>query len=55
MSIPLDYYATFTAGKLIKVGNHYRAYDLLHIQSGKSDVIKQEQENNIVAELDTLK
>jgi hypothetical protein len=55
MMIPRDYYTTFTAGKLIKIGNHYQSYDLSIIMPVNNPVLKLEQENIIVAELDTLK
>lgn len=53
LMLPNDYYTTYTAGKLIKEGNRYHLYSIAHSQPF-SDIIKHGQENNIVAELDTL-
>jgi hypothetical protein len=53
LMLPRDYYTTYTAGKLIKIGNRYKSYSVASRQPF-TDVVKHEQENNIVAELDTL-
>lgn len=55
MQIPRDYFTTFTAGKLVKIGNRYKSYDLSFIIPGNTDILKHEQENSIIAQLDTLK
>jgi hypothetical protein len=54
MMIPRDYYTTYVTGKVVKIGNHWKEYSVISRQPS-TDVLKHEQENIIVAELDTLK
>lgn len=53
MMIPRNWYATLNCGKLIKVGTKYKLYSMASIRP-HNDELKREQENNYVAELDTL-
>lgn len=52
--VPRDYYTTYVTGKVVRVGNQWKEYSVVSRQPS-TDVLKHEQENSIVAELDTLK
>lgn len=54
MLIPREYFAVLVCSKLIKIGNRYKAYQISSLQP-YSDELKHEQENKIVAQLDTLR
>lgn len=54
MMIPRDWYSVINCSKNVKIGNRLKLYSLSNIHP-YTDELKREQENNIVAELDTLK
>jgi hypothetical protein len=54
MMIPRDFYAVYSCGKVVKFKNRYKLYGIAYRQP-YSNGLKHEQENNIIAELDTLK
>lgn len=54
MLIPRDFAAVLVCGKLIKVGDRYKAYQIVNLVPF-TDRLKHEQENTIVALIDTLR
>lgn len=52
--IPRDWSAVFVCGKNAKIGGQYKLYGVSSLQP-YSDRLKPEQENNFVAQLDTLR
>ena len=54
MMIPREYLATYVTIKEVVIGNRYLLFDVVSRQPN-TNILNHEQENNVIAQLDTLK